>query len=1289
MAEEGGEDEYSGSYAGDGGYYDDEDAAKAKQTAVDKLTKKSPDEIFDEFDEDGSGFMDYDEFAAMLPALGIKMTDAKALKYFRVCDADGSGEIDREEFQVALFACDPVNGNPLGFSPNKLLTPQDAFEMFDEDGSGKLDEDEFFVLLEYLGIHVGDAKQEALFNKYDKDGSGYIDYDEFREIWLKVANVRTELANRGVRVPKYTTRYFLMKKLERIIEEEELQEAMALAEAKRWRAWQVELNKKKKAIAAATRRAEMELSAALDAAGQVYVFGRGLLDQFSGDPLTGSNNTLQYQGFGFISELWRKRVAPTDRELGILPNAAKAGSGEGGGELVASDGRADLATASSDITRPQSAMSAATSQAGGGGAGDKTPVPLSEGGPDPTALKFKGVNCASNTAHLWGRRVVQCAVSVNNMFALTDLGDIYCWGGRDHWWHEVEPNSYWQTHWRGGTTERSQHLMLTHNGAEPEELVEEEVVNKQEKEIEKLKVVTKYYDVWQPAPSAHTRLLHLQNAVLPLVDQVDLRQSVDVRARSSDQMTKLELVDEVYKCILFELEHLGKRTHREIASMDKDIRDLKKKKKVSVSVTLKARIQRLWVPLNEQMNRDEERTRAIEMKSKLRSEQEVDYNHAQWRKHVHSARFDQEPVMTERGKSRVIQFSGTTARGPGCNTPRGMQAAVQIACGGYHAALIHANGELYTWGMGASGRLGHDDNEHGNPRADVTRPTVVQSLRGLPTLQVSFGYSHSACIVDGSELYIWGSATGGKLGLGEITEEYECFCAIPTVVPLPKPAAQVSCGSSHTACVTLDGQLFVWGVGDGGRLGLGAEMSTQLEPILVESLLDEKVIQVACGNNHTLVCTQVLDSYDGSSGERMRVSRGGNVYQAGASVALGRFCPAFEEVPALSGLAVRQVAAGHAHSCAISSEGELYTWGGNDGGCSGHPRDIKFVPEPRVVECLFVNPTNLALGRNARQSSVYNNLDAMRAVDGDSDGHKERFCAHTQMDPQAWWEVDLGVEATIMTIKVWNRSDEPFDPAMEKDVFTKRIVPCWVMVSHFPFGDLVGGKSLEIALKKCEARKRFKHDRRLLTWHCPENTSGRYVRIQLEKHNYLHLAQCEVIGTVGGEKVSGRVSSVIAGQNVTAAVVRPLTDGRDIEEAYRRAVIADPENLLYLRQYETFIREFEQFGDCEGFEKCPLCKGGILCEFCFLKHNWDSSLSDVPKGPGGRLRRLKSLSQILVDAPKPSLDEFWDKPPVKDHSFLGALKRMKEAGTGGGNKRSARVQVIDTDSDEEYEYEGQ
>ena len=87
----------------------------------------------------------------MLPELGINISEAKTLRYFKFCDTDSSGQIDFEEFQVALFVSDP-QGNPVGFCPNSLLSPKDAFEMFDKDGSGKLDEDEFVFLLEYLGI---------------------------------------------------------------------------------------------------------------------------------------------------------------------------------------------------------------------------------------------------------------------------------------------------------------------------------------------------------------------------------------------------------------------------------------------------------------------------------------------------------------------------------------------------------------------------------------------------------------------------------------------------------------------------------------------------------------------------------------------------------------------------------------------------------------------------------------------------------------------------------------------------------------------------------------------------------------------------------------------------------------------------------------------------------------------------------------------------------------------------------------------------------------------------------
>ena len=29
-------------------------------------------------------------------------------------------------------------------------------------------------------------------------------------------------------------------------------------------------------------------------------------------------------------------------------------------------------------------------------------------------------------------------------------------------------------------------------------------------------------------------------------------------------------------------------------------------------------------------------------------------------------------------------------------------------------------------------------------------------------------------------MVVWGSAVTGKLGLGTVTDEYECFCPVPT-----------------------------------------------------------------------------------------------------------------------------------------------------------------------------------------------------------------------------------------------------------------------------------------------------------------------------------------------------------------------------------------------------------------------------------------------------------------------------------------------------------------------------
>ncbi|WP_194767235.1 polysaccharide lyase family 7 protein [Tamlana sp. I1] len=67
---------------------------------------------------------------------------------------------------------------------------------------------------------------------------------------------------------------------------------------------------------------------------------------------------------------------------------------------------------------------------------------------------------------------------------------------------------------------------------------------------------------------------------------------------------------------------------------------------------------------------------------------------------------------------------------------------------------------------------------------------------------------------------------------------------------------------------------------------------------------------------------------------------------------------------------------------------------------------------------------NLALGKTAEQSSVSHGGDPARAVDGNTSGvWANGSVTHTQSSSQPWWQVRLGQDYQIGSIKIWNRTD--------------------------------------------------------------------------------------------------------------------------------------------------------------------------------------------------------------------------------------------------------------------------
>ena len=208
------------------------------------------------------------------------------------------------------------------------LSPKEAFEKFDANGSGDIDEEEFFHLLESVGVTSDEEYQERLFRRYAMKVSGesnrsVIDYDGFKSAWLLLGNPRRKLIERGVRdIPKFATRHQLVQLLEKTIDEEERLEGLARAEADRYRTLQDKTNARRECIRLAKDRAGLELAAALDAAGGVYVLGTGAHGQFSGAPRRDlSTSSFRLEGTDLIQSLWEDRVL----RGGNVANANTAG----------------------------------------------------------------------------------------------------------------------------------------------------------------------------------------------------------------------------------------------------------------------------------------------------------------------------------------------------------------------------------------------------------------------------------------------------------------------------------------------------------------------------------------------------------------------------------------------------------------------------------------------------------------------------------------------------------------------------------------------------------------------------------------------------------------------------------------------------------------------------------------------------------------------------------------------------------------------------------------------------
>ena len=102
--------------------------------------------------------------------------------------------------------------------------------------------------------------------------------------------------------------------------------------------------------------------------------------------------------------------------------------------------------------------------------------------------------------------------------------------------------------------------------------------------------------------------------------------------------------------------------------------------------------------------------------------------------------------------------------------------------------------------------------------------------------------------------------------------------------------------------------LYAWGKGEGGALGLSAKATgDENTPKLVQHLFGKQIVDVTGGNNHSLAITDKGDVYAWGS-------------SPSGQLGLGNFKPSFlpHHIPFFHNIKVKSISAGFDHSLVLS-----------------------------------------------------------------------------------------------------------------------------------------------------------------------------------------------------------------------------------------------------------------------------------------------------------------------------------------------------------------------------------
>ncbi|KAL7275310.1 hypothetical protein RUND412_001753 [Rhizina undulata] len=196
----------------------------------------------------------------------------------------------------------------------------------------------------------------------------------------------------------------------------------------------------------------------------------------------------------------------------------------------------------------------------------------------------------------------------------------------------------------------------------------------------------------------------------------------------------------------------------------------------------------------------------------------------------------------------------------------------RIAAGDNVSFAVTDTGKVYGWGTfrATEGVIGFSKNGNIQPT-----PVLIPNLKNI--VDVSVGNNHALAFSKEGNVYAWGD--GEKMQLGRrVVERTRQNGLTPREFGLPRRSVKyVSTGGTHSFAITKDGKVWAWGLNNYGQCGIfddayvGIGHTIVPVPTVVEFLDGYDIVQIAAGDYHSAALTSEGDLFVWGRADKMAV----------------------------------------------------------------------------------------------------------------------------------------------------------------------------------------------------------------------------------------------------------------------------------------------------------------------------------------------------------------------------------------------------------------------------------